>query len=63
MHIDQDKKTIIPMRNNQTGEVDFELMVYGRLPNDLLTVPNEVIASLARKYPLHTGDIWRVREG
>jgi len=32
----------------------FDLILYGRSASELLTVPNEVIGSLARRYPDYT---------
>jgi hypothetical protein len=47
-------RTIIPMISTRTGQPEFELIIYGFLPQDLMTVPNPVIQSLARRYPNHT---------
>lgn len=43
----------VPMMNKRTGEVDFVLLVYGRSARELMTVPNEVVDSLSRRYPNH----------
>lgn len=46
-------RTILPMMNGE-GETKFAIIVYGRKPDELMTMPNEVIHKLARKYPNHT---------
>jgi hypothetical protein len=45
---------VIPMISNETGQVDFEILVYGRFAHELMTVPNDVIAEIVAKHPEHT---------
>jgi len=51
------------MINRLTRKTDFEIVLYGIQVRDLCTVPNEIAASLARRYPEHIGSIFLVREG
>ena len=65
MSTDRHYKTrcTVPMINRLTRETDFEIVLYGIQVRDLCTVPNEIAASLARRYPEHIGSIFLVREG
>lgn len=56
------KKAVLPMRSQRTSKIEFDVVVYGVEPVDLLTVPNPIIASLAAKYPDHFCTIWEVKE-
>ncbi len=52
--IDFHKSALIHMLSLKTGNVDFIIQVYGANPKELMTIPNSIINSLARKYPNHT---------
>lgn len=54
------KRCTVGMRNKLTGQLEFELIIYGRSAADLLTVPNDVIGSLAERYPDHQSTIFDV---
>lgn len=47
------QRAVVPMFNRITGRCDFELIIYGVSARDLMTVPNEIIATLATRYPNH----------
>jgi hypothetical protein len=53
----------VPMVSRRTGEVEFDLVLYGITVRDIRTLPNEIIASLARRYPDHTSSVFLTREG
>ena len=61
MTIDIRKRAIVPMRSKTTGEIEFELVVYGVTAKELMTAPSDVISSLAARYPDHHSTIWDVR--
>lgn len=46
-------RTILPMWNRLTGEIDFEVIVYNRHPTELQSVPNSIIRALSARYPSH----------
>jgi hypothetical protein len=52
--IDYRKRCVVPMINVRTGEVEFEIIVYGLRARDLMTVPNDTIGSIAARHPGHT---------
>lgn len=52
--IDYRKRCVVPMINARTGKVDFEIIVYGQTARDLMTVPNEIVHSIADRHPEHT---------
>jgi len=52
------ERAVIPILSRATGEVEFEVIVYGRRPEELATIPNEVIRSLARRFPEHTSSMF-----
>jgi hypothetical protein len=51
------------MVSKRTGEVEFELVLYGITARDIWSTPNEIVASLARRYPHHTSSVFIVRDG
>ena len=53
----------VPMVSKRTGEVEFELVLYGITARDIWSTPNEIVASLARRYPHHTSSVFIVRDG
>lgn len=52
------RRCIIPMFNNKTLEIDFEIIIYGRSAAELQTVPNEIVHSIAHRYPMHSSSLW-----
>lgn len=63
--MDRDYKVrcTVPMISRITGEVDFDLVMYGLCARDLQTVPNTIVDSLARRYPDHISSLFLVRDG
>lgn len=55
-------RTIVPMFNLATGFVDFEVIVYNRSATQLSLIPNEVIHSIARRFPNHTSTPFALSE-
>jgi hypothetical protein len=53
----------IPMINRTTGDVDFQITLYGITVRDISSVPNDVITSLARRYPDHVSSLFLCRNG
>lgn len=60
--INMRKCAVVPMMSVMTGKVEFELLIYGRTAKELMTVPNDVIDSLAREYPDHQSSIFMLRD-
>jgi len=40
----------------------FDLIIYGRTAAELMTVPNEVVQSIARRYPDYTSSIFLLKD-
>jgi hypothetical protein len=57
---DHRKCAVVPMINDETGQVDFELLIYGRTARELMTVPNDVIGVLAERYTKHSSSIFLI---
>lgn len=55
-------RTIVPMFNLKTGNIDFEVIVYNRSVKELSLIPNEVIAGIARRFPDHTSTPFALQE-
>jgi hypothetical protein len=53
----------VPMVSKRTGEVEFNLVLYGVVARDLQSLPNEIVASLAHRYPDHISSMFLVRDG
>lgn len=62
MSIDYGKSAIVPMMNRRSGEVEFELLIYGYSASELMSVPNPVIGSLAQRYPDHQSSPFLIRD-
>jgi hypothetical protein len=57
------KRAIVPMvPASMPGEPEFEVIVYGRSASELMTVPNETVQALARKYPEHRSSPFLLRD-
>lgn len=52
--------TVITMLDERMNPV-FEVIVYGVHAKQLLTIPNEIIRSIARKYPGYFSSPFHVR--
>jgi len=50
--------TLIPKHEGKP----FDLIIYGRTAAELMTVPNDVISSLARRYPDYTSSLFLVED-
>lgn len=47
-------RCVVPLIPITDTEQAFDLIIYGRSARELITVPNEVIQSIAIRYPNHT---------
>lgn len=47
------KAAVVEMFSKETTLHEFDVLIYNRTAAELMTVPNEVIATLARRYPAH----------
>jgi hypothetical protein len=56
------KRAIVPMLPKRQSLPAFEIILYGSSAVELMTVPNERIASLARRYPSYTSSLFLVRD-
>lgn len=55
-------RTIVPMFNLASGLVDFEIIIYNRSVSELSLIPNEVIHSIARRFPNYTSTPFALAE-
>lgn len=53
---------LFPRPNMPDDCVPFNVVVYGRVCSELMTVPNEVITTLAAKYPDYHSSIFNLKE-
>lgn len=51
LDVDYTRRAVIPIVPLYDDGPEFEIIVYGRTVSDLLTVPNETVHSIARRYP------------
>lgn len=56
-------RAVVPMIPMTTDAKPFEVIIYGYSLFELMTVPNPVITSLARKYPDHASSPFLLRKG
>jgi hypothetical protein len=54
MKTDYSRRCVIPMIPIQEGLKPFEIIVYGRSTEELMTLPNDVIGSIASRHPGYT---------
>lgn len=48
------KRCVIPLIPVTPGAKRLDIIIYGRSARELMTVPNEIVHSLARRYPGYT---------
>lgn len=56
------KVAVVPMWPKTADAQPFELLIYGRNATELLTVPNDVVSYLARRYPNHVSSPFILRD-
>ena len=62
MSVDPSRGAVIHLWHRETGaRANFDVIVYGVTANELTTVPNDVITSIARKYPDYVGSPFGVK--
>ena len=55
MSVNSKKTTLVWLWHKDTGaRAPFDILVYGVTEEDLMTVPNPIIQSLAERYPEYT---------
>lgn len=60
--IDFHKTAIVPLIPLNWKDQPFEVLVYGYNAVELFTIPNEVVSSLARRYPGYTSSPFILRD-
>jgi hypothetical protein len=61
--MDIKKRVVVPMVNRTTGNVDFEIIVYGYSLFEMYVTSHPVISSLARRYPDHMSSPFMLKDG
>jgi len=58
---ERDNNAVVPMINNATGQIDFDVILYGISPIEAMVIPCQAIQELAQQYPSYTASLFLIK--